>query len=42
VIGEPIVVSATTDDVVEHGRRELERALERLEARARALLSVEP
>jgi lysophospholipid acyltransferase (LPLAT)-like uncharacterized protein len=41
VIGEPIVVSATTDDVVEHGRRELERALESLEARAKELLTRE-
>jgi lysophospholipid acyltransferase (LPLAT)-like uncharacterized protein len=34
-IGEPIVIGGTSDDQVEQGRKNIERALEELEARAR-------
>jgi lysophospholipid acyltransferase (LPLAT)-like uncharacterized protein len=39
VIGEPMEVSGTEEAVVEQGRQRIERALERLETRARRVLS---
>jgi lysophospholipid acyltransferase (LPLAT)-like uncharacterized protein len=41
-IGEPIVVAATADDVVEQARQELERRLGLLETRCREMLGQSP